>query len=150
MDHHKKFGAILFTETGVMNFWKLSLFLFVKSWKMVPDTIFWGVRGSKMVHGADLWPSEVSEIITRAIETKNGVPKILAKNVYRQRQLRQQRGGLQPGKVFWIASERQGDGLHLTVTYITFWHIELKLAILELVQLLRGCVITITYEEITS
>ena len=44
---------------------------------MVPEAIFWGIRGSKMVHGADLWPSEVSQTITRAIETKNGVAKNL-------------------------------------------------------------------------
>ena len=51
---------------------------------MVFETIFWGIRGSKMVHGANLWPSDVPEIMTRSIETKNGGPNLLAKNVYRQ------------------------------------------------------------------
>ena len=51
---------------------------------MVLETIFWGIRGSKMVHGANLWPSEVPETMTRAIETKNKGPKSLGKNFYRQ------------------------------------------------------------------
>ena len=51
---------------------------------MVLETIFWGIRGFRKVHGADLWLSVVPETIIRVIETKEGGPKILAKNLYRQ------------------------------------------------------------------
>ena len=37
-----------------------------------------------MDHGVDLQPSEVPETMTRAIQTKNGGPNILAKKFYRQ------------------------------------------------------------------